>query len=525
MDVTMLVVGSAIVGIFVGGILVWYSLKKKQEKYAFKVVKDAQEESQNILKQAKVEAENIKKEKIYQAKEKFLELKAEHEKLILAKEKKISETEKRIKDKESQVSNELAQNKKLNDELLQKTEECNHRMLLVDKKQEEVDKLHKSQVKQLEVISGLTAEEAKTQLIDSLKNEAKTDAMAYIQTTIEEAKLTARQEARKIIINTIQRIGTEEAIDNCVSVFNLESDDVKGRIIGREGRNIRALEAATGVEIIVDDTPEAIILSCFDSVRREIARLSLHKLVTDGRIHPARIEEVVEKTTKQVEDEIAEIGKRTIIDLGIHGLHPELIKAVGRMKYRSSYGQNLLQHSREVARLCGLMAAELGLNVKLAKRAGLLHDIGKVPETDTETPHALLGMEWAQKYGEKPEVCNAIGAHHDEIEMTSLLSPIVQVCDAISGARPGARRQVLDSYIQRLKELENTAFSFQGVKKAYAIQAGRELRVIVESEKVSDEKAAELSFNLSQKIQTDMTYPGQVKVTVIRETRAVNIAK
>ena len=398
-------------------------------------------------------------------------------------------------------------------------------MSLVDKKQEEVDRLHKSQVKQLEVISGLTAEEAKSQLVDSLKNEAKTDAMAYIQTTIEEAKLTARQEARKIIINTIQRIGTEEAIDNCVSVFNLESDDVKGRIIGREGRNIRALEAATGVEIIVDDTPEAIILSCFDSVRREIARLSLHKLVTDGRIHPARIEEVVEKTTKQVEDEIAEIGKRTIIDLGIHGLHPELIKAVGRMKYRSSYGQNLLQHSREVARLCGLMAAELGLNVKLAKRAGLLHDIGKVPETDTETPHALLGMEWAQKYGEKPEVCNAIGAHHDEIEMTSLLSPIVQVCDAISGARPGARRQVLDSYIQRLKELEDTAFSFQGVNKAYAIQAGRELRVIVESEKVSDEKAAELSFNLSQKIQTDMTYPGQVKVTVIRETRAVNIAK
>ena len=524
MEITTLVVG-AIIGVFIGGILVWFVLKKKQEKYAFKVVKDAQEESQNILKQAKVEAENIKKEKIYQAKEKFLELKSEHEKLILSKEKKISEAEKRIKDKESQVSNELAQTKKLNEELEQKGQECDHRMSLVDKKQEEVDRLHKSQVKQLEVISGLTAEEAKSQLVDSLKNEAKTDAMAYIQTTIEEAKLTARQEARKIIINTIQRIGTEEAIDNCVSVFNLESDDVKGRIIGREGRNIRALEAATGVEIIVDDTPEAIILSCFDSVRREIARLSLHKLVTDGRIHPARIEEVVEKTTKQVEDEIAEIGKRTIIDLGIHGLHPELIKAVGRMKYRSSYGQNLLQHSREVARLCGLMAAELGLNVKLAKRAGLLHDIGKVPETDTETPHALLGMEWAQKYGEKPEVCNAIGAHHDEIEMTSLLSPIVQVCDAISGARPGARRQVLDSYIQRLKELEDTAFSFQGVKKAYAIQAGRELRVIVESEKVSDEKAAELSFNLSQKIQTDMTYPGQVKVTVIRETRAVNIAK
>ena len=377
----------------------------------------------------------------------------------------------------------------------------------------------------LEKISNYSAEEAKKELVESLKAEAKTRAQAYVQNIMEEAQMNAKNEARKIVIQTIQRIGTEQAIENSVSVFNIESDEVKGRIIGREGRNIRALEAATGVEIIVDDTPEAIILSCFDSVRREIARLSLHKLVTDGRIHPARIEEVVEKTTKQVEEEIAEIGKRTIIDLGIHGLHPELIKAVGRMKYRSSYGQNLLQHSREVSRLCGLMAAELGLNVKLAKRAGLLHDIGKVPETDTETPHALLGMEWAQKYGEKPEVCNAIGAHHDEIEMTSLLSPIVQVCDAISGARPGARRQVLDSYIQRLKELEDTAFTFQGVKKAYAIQAGRELRVIVESEKVSDDKAAELSFNLSQKIQTDMTYPGQVKVTVIRETRAINIAK
>jgi len=337
--------------------------------------------------------------------------------------------------------------------------------------------------------------------------------------------MTAQQEAKKIIINTIQRIGTEEAVENCVSVFNLENDDVKGRIIGREGRNIRAIEAATGVEIIVDDTPEAIILSCFDAVRREIARLSLHKLVTDGRIHPARIEEVVRKTTKQIESEIAEVGKRTVIDLGIHGLHPELIKSVGRMKYRSSYGQNLLHHSREVARLCGTMAAELGLNAKLAKRAGLLHDIGKVPEAETETPHAILGMQWAEKYGEKPEVCNAIGAHHDEIEMTHLLSPIVQVCDAISGARPGARRQVLDSYIQRLKDLEDIAFGFGGVEKAYAIQAGRELRVIVESEKVSDDKAAQLSFEISQKIQTDMTYPGQVKVTVIRETRAVNIAK
>ena len=524
MDTISLILG-AVIGVGIGGAIAWLVLKKIQEKYASKIVLDAQNESKNILKQANIEAENIKKEKIYQAKEKFLELKAEHEKVILGKEKKITETEKRIRDKESQVSNELAQNKRLTEELNTKTEECEYRIAMLDKKQEEIEKLHKSQVKQLEVISGLTAEEAKTQLVDSLKNEAKADAMAYIQTTIEEAKLTARQEAKKIIINTIQRIGTEEAIDNCVSVFNLESDDIKGRIIGREGRNIRALEAATGVEIIVDDTPEAILLSCFDSVRREIARLSLHKLVTDGRIHPARIEEVVEKTTKQIEEEIVEIGKRTIIDLGIHGLHPELVKAVGRMKYRSSYGQNLLQHSREVARLCGMMAAELGLNVKLAKRAGLLHDIGKVPEVDTEMPHALLGMEWAQKYGEKPEVCNAIGAHHDEIEMTSLLAPIVQVCDAISGARPGARRQVLDSYIQRLKDLEDAAFSFQGVKKAYAIQAGRELRVIVESEKVTDDKAAELSFNLSQKIQTDMTYPGQVKVTVIRETRAVNIAK
>ncbi|GIZ14633.1 ribonuclease Y [Capnocytophaga catalasegens] len=523
MDTTLIlgIVIALIIGFSIGMIIA----KIREKKNASKIILNAKNETKAILKEAQIEADNIKKEKIYQAKEKFLELKAEHEKIILGKEKKITEAEKRIRDKESQISNELIQNKKLADDLEKKNQEYEHRIQLLDKKQEEVDKLHKNQIKQLELISGLSVQEAKSQLIDSLQNEAKSDAMAYIQNTIEEAKLTARQEAKKIIINTIQRIGTEEAIDNCVSVFNLESDDVKGRIIGREGRNIRALEAATGVEIIVDDTPEAIILSCFDSVRREIARLSLHKLVTDGRIHPARIEEVVEKTTKQIEEEIIEIGKRTVIDLGIHGLHPELVKCVGRMKYRSSYGQNLLQHSREVAKLCGLMAAELGLNVKLAKRAGLLHDIGKVPEVETEVPHAILGMEWAEKYGEKPEVCNAIGAHHDEIEMTSLLSPIVQVCDAISGARPGARRQVLDSYIQRLKDLEEAAFSFQGVKKAYAIQAGRELRVIVESEKVTDDKAAELSFNLSQKIQTDMTYPGQVKITVIRETRAVNIAK
>ena len=523
MDSTSIIV---IIAVFIIALFVGFSIAKVLEKKnASKIILNAESEADILLKNAKNEAENIKKEKIYQAKEKFLELKSEHEKTIAAKDKKMAEAEKRIRDKESQVSNELAQNKRLKDELETKTQEAEHRLQALDKKQEEIDRLHKSQVLQLEVISGLSAEEAKKQLTDSLRSEAQADAMAYIQNTIEEAKLTAHQEARKIIINTIQRIGTEEAVDNCVSVFNLESDEVKGRIIGREGRNIRALEAATGVEIIVDDTPEAIILSCFDSVRREIARLSLHKLVTDGRIHPARIEEVVEKTTKQIEEEIVEIGKRTVIDLGIHGLHPELVKCVGRMKYRSSYGQNLLQHSREVAKLCGVMAAELGLNPKLAKRAGLLHDIGKVPQVESETPHALLGMEWAEKYGEKPEVCNAIGAHHDEIEMTSLLSPIVQVCDAISGARPGARRQVLDSYIQRLKDLEDTAFTFQGVKKAYAIQAGRELRVIVESEKVTDDKAAELSFNLSQKIQTDMTYPGQVKVTVIRETRAVNIAK
>ena len=383
----------------------------------------------------------------------------------------------------------------------------------------------KIQITKLEELANLSAEEAKVEMMESLKEKAKADAMAFVQHSVEEAKLTAQQEAKKIVINTIQRIGTEEAVDNCVSIFNLDSDDVKGRIIGREGRNIRALEAETGVEIIVDDTPEAIILSCFDPVRREIARLSLHRLVSDGRIHPARIEEVVHKTRKQIENEIIEVGKRTVIDLGIHGLHPELVRIVGRMKYRSSYGQNLLQHSREVAKLCGVMASELGLNAKLAKRAGLLHDIGKVPEEEAETPHAILGMEWAEKYGEKPEVCNAIGAHHDEIEMTSLLSPLVQVCDAISGARPGARRQVLDSYVQRLKDLEQIALDFNGVNKAYAIQAGRELRVFVESEKVSDDNASRLSFEISQKIQTDMTYPGQVKVTVIRETRAVNVAR
>ncbi|NNF86422.1 MAG: ribonuclease Y, partial [Winogradskyella sp.] len=502
------IAGAAVLGLIIGFIIA----KSLEKSKASKLIKDAQNDAKSILKQANSDAESLKKDKILQAKEKFIELKAEHEKVILSRDKKMAEAEKRIRDKESQISSELSKAKKETQSLEDKIKDYEFRLEFIEKKKEELDKAHKSQIQQLEVISSLSAEEAKEQLIESLKDEAKTDAMAFIQDRVEEAKLTAQQEAKKIIINTIQRIGTEEAIDNCVSVFNIESDDVKGRIIGREGRNIRAIEAATGVEIIVDDTPEAIILSCFDSVRREVARLSLHKLVTDGRIHPARIEEIVKKTQKQIEQEIIEVGKRTVIDLGIHGLNPELIKLVGRMKYRSSYGQNLLQHSREVAKLCGVMAAELGLNPKLAKRAGLLHDIGKVPdsEADVETPHAILGMKWAEKYGEKPEVCNAIGAHHDEIEMTTLLSPIIQVCDAISGARPGARRQVLDSYIQRLKDLEAVAFEFPGVKKAYAIQAGRELRVIVESEKVSDDRAASLSFEISQKIQTDMTYPGQV---------------
>lgn len=510
----------------IAAVVVGYGIAKILEKNkASNIIKSAKKRATAIAKQADKEAESIKRDKILQAKEKFLELKAEHERVILNRDKKISESEKRTREKESKVTSELAKTKNLSISLESKKNEYNERLIFLDKRQVEIDKMHRRQIEQLEVISSLSADDAKAQLMESIKDEAKTDAMAYIQNSLEEAKLTAQQEAKKVIINTIQRIGTEEAIENCISVFNLESDDVKGRIIGREGRNIRAIEAATGVEIIVDDTPDAIILSCFDSVRREIARLSLHKLVTDGRIHPARIEEIVKKTKKQIEEEIKEVGKRTVIDLGIHGLHPELIKAVGRMKFRSSYGQNLLQHSREVAKLCGVMASELGLNPKLAKRAGLLHDIGKVPETETELPHALLGMQLAERHGEKPDVCNAIGAHHDEIEMNTLLSPIIQVCDAISGARPGARRQVLDSYIQRLKDLEEVAFGFKGVNKAYAIQAGRELRVMVESEKVSDEKASELSFNISQKIQTEMTYPGQVKVTVIRETRAVNIAK
>ena len=513
------------ISIVLVGIAIGFIISKILEKSSVsKTINNAKSEAERIIKSSKIEGENLKKDKIFQAKEKFLELKSEHEKHILNREKDLTEVQKRIKDKESQLSNEIVINKKNNQSLSDKINSLNKKIELSEKKDIQLEKMHKEQIVKLEKISSLSASEAKKELLKSLTEETKTEALELTQNIIEEAKLSARQDAKKIIINTIQRVGTEEAIDNCVSVFNIESDDLKGRIIGREGRNIRAIEAATGVEIIVDDTPEAIILSCFDSVRREIARLSLHKLVTDGRIHPARIEEVVKKTSKEIENEIIEVGKRTVIDLGIHGLNPALIKAVGRMKYRSSYGQNLLQHSREVAKLCGIMSSELGLNPKLAKRAGLLHDIGKVPEEEIETPHALLGMQWAEKYGEKPDVCNAIGAHHDEIEMNNLISPIVQVCDAISGARPGARRQVLDSYIQRLKEMEDIAYNFKGVNKAFAIQAGRELRVMVESEKISDDQATKLSFQISQKIQTDMTYPGQVKVTVIRETRSVHIA-
>ncbi len=521
MYTTLIAIIVGIIGIVLGFLIAKYIAKKK----ASSIVDDAKAYAKTIVKEGRAEAENIKNQKILQAKEKFIELKAEHEKHIENRNRKIGKIEHRVKQKESRLNKEISKTGKLNKSLAKKEKDLNERLGFIETKQNEIEKIHGQKVKQLEIISGLNADEAKAQLVETLKESARTEAMAVIQNTIEEAKLSAKQEARRIIINTIQRVGAEESIDNCVSVFNLESDDIKGRIIGREGRNIRALEAATGVEIIVDDTPEAVILSCFDSVRREIARLSLHKLVTDGRIHPARIEDVVAKTQKEIEDEIVEIGKRTVIDLGIHGLHPELIRVIGRMKYRSSYGQNLLQHSKEVAKLSGIMAAELGLNPKLAKRAGLLHDIGKVPDTESETPHAILGMQWAERYSEKPEVCNAIGAHHDEIEMTSLISPIVQVCDAISGARPGARRQVMESYIQRLKDLENVAFGFDGVNKAYAIQAGRELRVIVDSANVSDDHASKLSFDISNKIENEMTYPGQVKVTVIREHRAIQIAR
>jgi ribonuclease Y len=510
-----------IVGLIIGAGIAFVILSKKNSSKANSVLADARKE-----------AEQIKKEKLLQAKEKFIELKSEHEKVINKKNNEINDIHQKAKQKENTLNQkENTLNQKLSEVNKKDTEFKNLRSdidlqkSVLAKKQLELDKSHKIQVEQLEQISNLSAEDAKSQLIDTLKNEAKTEALEIVQNTIEDAKLTAKQEAKKIVIQTIQRIATEEAVENSVSVFNIDNDAVKGRIIGREGRNIRAIEAATGVDIVVDDTPGAIILSCFDSVRREVARLSLHKLVTDGRIHPARIEEVVKKTENEIEDEIIQIGKKTTIDLGIHGLHPELIKMVGRMRYRSSYGQNLLQHSRETANMCSTMAAELGLNTKYAKRAGLLHDIGKVSPDDAETPHAIIGMKLAEKYGEKPEVCNAIGAHHDEVEMTNLISPLVQVCDGVSGARPGARRAMADQYIKRIKELEETAISYPGVLKSYAIQAGRELRVVVESEKVTDDEASKLAFQISDKIQNEMTYPGQVKVTVIRETRAISYAK
>ena len=477
------------------------------------------------MSEAESEAERIKKEKMLQAKENFLKLKEEHEASIKDRERKMQSNEDRIRGKESSLNSKLEEANRKDKDLDRLREETEQRNEALANRTAELEKLQQKRVAELSKISGMSAEEAKKTMMEALVDEARTAAMAQIKEITEEAKLNANKEARRIVIQTIQRVATEQAVENAVTVFNIESDEVKGRIIGREGRNIRAIEAATGVEIIVDDTPEAIILSCFDPVRREIARLSLHTLVSDGRIHPARVEEVVAKTKKQLQEEINEIGRRTCIDLGIHGLHPELMRMVGRMKYRSSYGQNLLQHSREVANLCAIMAAELGLNVKLAKRAGLLHDIGKVPDEEPELPHAILGMKLAEKYGEKAEVTNAIGAHHDEIEMKTLIAPIVQVCDAISGARPGARREIVEAYIKRIKELENLALSYEGVGSAYAIQAGRELRVLVEAEKVSDEKADELSFTISQRIQTEMTYPGQVKVTVIREKRSVNFAK
>lgn len=481
--------------------------------------------AEKVLKDAERDGENLKKDKLLQAKETFLKLKEEHETKIKDRERKLQSAEDRIRSKETALTKKIEDTTRQEKQFEKNQSILDGKINAYESKQQELEKMHQKTVAELSKISGMSAEDAKKSLVDSLKDEARTSAMSHINEIVEEAKLNANREARKIVIQTIQRVATEQAVENSVSVFNIESDEVKGRIIGREGRNIRALEAATGVEIIVDDTPEAIILSCFDPVRREIARLALHQLVSDGRIHPARIEEVVAKTRKQLEEEIAETGRRTCIDLGIHGLHAELTRMVGRMKYRSSYGQNLLQHSREVANLCAIMAAELGLNVKLAKRAGLLHDIGKVPDEEPELPHAVLGMKLAEKYGEKPDVCNAIGAHHDEVEMTTLISPIVQVCDAISGARPGARREIVESYIKRIKDLENLALGYDGVNTAYAIQAGRELRVLVESDTVSDARADELSFEISQRIQTEMTYPGQVKVTLIREKRAVNYAK
>ncbi len=521
MDIVLIILAafaSAVTGSIVIGNQLYRRKIKKNEL-------NAVSKAALIMKEAELEAENIKKDRILDAKEKLLKMKVEFEEEANRKKNQIISNEQKIKQREAQLSKELEQVKKKETDLDEERRSLAQQHELVKKRKEELDKFNAQKVAVLEGISKLSADQARDQLVESMKEEATTKASSYIKDIMEEAKLTATKEAKKIVIETIQRTATEHAVENCVSIFNIESDDIKGKIIGREGRNIRALEAATGVEIIVDDTPEAIIISGFDPVRREIARLSLHRLVQDGRIHPARIEEIVAKTSKNIDDEIIEIGERTVIDLGIHGLAPELIKMVGRMRFRSSYGQNLLQHSREVANLCAIMAAELGLNVKQAKRAGLLHDIGKVWPEELEKPHAIVGMELAIKYKEHPIVCNAIGAHHDEIEMTNILSPIIQSCDAISGARPGARREVMEQYIKRLKELEQVGLSFEGVEKCYAIQAGRELRVIVDAEKATDERAGQLSFDISQKIEKDMQYPGQIKVTVIREMRSVAYAK
>lgn len=517
--ITLLIcaLGGLIAGVIIGRFLLKKVFSSEEKKI--------NEKADQLLKEAEREAETIKKDKILEAKEQLLNLKTEFEDEANRKKNQIVQNENRLKQREQHLSKQIEQNKRKDAELDSQKENLDAQLEILNKRKSDLDRIKQDQVNALEKIANLSADEARDQLAELLKDEAKTKASSHIKEIMEEAKMTATKQSKKVVIETIQRTATENAIENCVSVFNIESDDIKGKIIGREGRNIRALEAATGVEIIVDDTPEAIIISGFDPVRREIARLSLHRLVTDGRIHPARIEEVVGKTKKNIDEEIIEIGEKTIIDMGIHGLHPELIKLIGRMRFRSSYGQNLLQHSREVAKLCATMAAELGLNSKQAKRAGLLHDIGKVWPEEPEMPHALLGMELAKKYNENKEVCNAIGAHHDEVEMTTMISPIIQACDAISGSRPGARREIMESYMKRLKELEELALSFEGVNKCFAIQAGRELRVMVDADSVTDTVASQLSFDISQKIEKDMQYPGQIKITVIREMRSVSYAK
>ncbi len=521
MEGLIFVIIAGVVGLIAGTILSRIILLKKTRDLEIK----AREQADMTIKEAEISAENIKKDKILEAKEKFLKLKSDFEEEAIRRKNQILSNENKLKQREQNLSRQYEQTKRIESEARSLKESLQVQLEVVNKKKDELDKFNQQKVTILEKVSNLTADDARDQLFESLKDETEAKASSMMKDILEEAKLSATKDAKKIVIETIQRTATEHAIENCVSIFHIESDDIKGKIIGREGRNIRTLESSTGIEIIVDDTPEAIIISGFDPVRREIARLSLHRLVQDGRIHPARIEEVVAKTRKNIEEEIVEIGERTIIDLGIHGLHPELIKMVGRMRFRSSYGQNLLQHSREVANLCAIMASELGINTKKAKRAGLLHDIGKVWPDEPEKPHALLGMELAQKYKENVDVCNAIGAHHDEIEMTTLISPIVQACDAISGARPGARREVMEQYIKRLKDLEQLALSFEGVNKCYAMQAGRELRVMVDADNVTDDRAEMLSFEISRKIEKEMQYPGQIKITVIREKRSVAFAK